>query len=218
MTLFFRAARAALALSMASVSLQAGAARAEGSLLIWSPSKMSSNAYRLRVGAKTPPGSDARAGVDLSVTTSSTGSIRRTRDNARLWAEMRGRGASGAEGNVAAGYNPATGQATASAGVSHRWMATPSIDILINPSVWADSDMRRGHSGSLRVTQKAQVQSIGTGTSLVASGTAIAGQPHVRTELHVEQNVVRGLNVAATLRRQDAELVGAIRARFRVDW
>ncbi|MCD1267129.1 hypothetical protein B5M44_24225 [Shinella sumterensis] len=218
MTPFFRAARAALALSMAFVILPAGAARAEGSLLIWSPSKISGNAYRLRMGARTPPGSDARAGVDFSVTTSSTGSVRRTRDNARLWAEMQGRGASGAEGNVAAGYNPATGRATASAGVSHRWMATPSVDILINPSVWADSDMRHGHTGSVRVTQKAQLQSVTTGTSLIASGTAVSGQPHVKTEFRVEQNVMRGLNVAATVQRQDAEMVGAIRARFRMDW
>jgi hypothetical protein len=40
----------------------------------------------------------------------------------------------------------------------------------------------------------------------------------VTTEFRVEQNVVRGLKVAATLQRQDAELVGAIRARFRVEW
>lgn len=215
---FLRAARVALALAAAFAILPPETGRAEDSLLIWSPSKISGNSYRVRTGARTPPGSDARAGVDFSVTTSSTGRIRKTRDNARLWAEMRGQGSSGADSNVAAGYNPVTGRATASAGLTHRWMATPSVDILITPSIAADSDMHHGHDGSVRVTQKAQLQAVRSGTSLTAIGTTVSGQRQVGTEFRLEQAVVHGLNISATVRRQGEELAGAVRARFRVSW
>nr|WP_298105949.1 hypothetical protein [uncultured Shinella sp.] len=217
MMMFSRAACAALALLLIPVGLPVEA-KASDSLLIWSPTKISKYAYRLRMGARAATRNPVSAGVDFSVATSSTGRISATRDNARLWAEMRTQGRSGAERNVAAGYNPATGRASASAGVSRRWMATPSVDVVLTPSVSADSRARHGYTGSVRLTQKAQIQAVNTGTSFIASGTAVSGERRVGTEFRVEQHVFDGLNVAASLSRQDTGTVGAIRAAFRVNW
>lgn len=211
-------ARATLVLSMILVVLPAIPAQAGDSLVIWSPAKTSDNGYRLRMGAKTATTTDMSAGVDFSVTTSSTGRIRDTRDNARLWAEMRGQGWSGAERNAAAGYNPLTGRVSANVGVSRRWMASPSLDVVLAPSVSADANVRHGYGGSVRMTQKAQLQALRTGTSLVAAGTAVSGNDEIGTELGLEQRVFDRLDLGASLRRQDAGLVGALRARLRFDW
>lgn len=211
-------ARATLVLSMFLAILPAIPAQAGDSLVIWSPAKTSDNGYRLRMGAKTATTTDMSAGVDFSVTTSSTGRIRDTRDNARLWAEMRGQGWSGAERNAAAGYNPLTGRVSANVGVSRRWMASPSLDVVLAPSVSADANVRHGYGGSVRMTQKAQLQALRTGTSLVAAGTAVSGNDEIGTELGLEQRVFDRLDLGASLRRQDAGLVGALRARLRFDW
>ena len=218
MKAFTRAVRAALALPTILAVLPAVPAAAGDSLVIWSPTRSSSHAYRLRMGARAPTAGEMKAGVDLSVTTSSTGRIRDTRDNARLWAEMRGEGRSGAERRAAAGYNPLTGRLSASAGVTRRWMASPSVDVVVEPSVSVDTNMREGYGGSVRVTQKALVQAVRSGTSFAASGTAASGGGEIGTEFHVEQRVFEGLRLAATVRRQDAELVGAVSARLRVSW
>ncbi|WP_411036062.1 hypothetical protein [Shinella sp. BYT-45] len=218
MHVLVRAARAALALSMILVTMPAGKAQAGDSLLIWAPTKLSGYAYRLRMGAKAAARSDMSAGVDVSVATSSTGRIRNTRDNARFWAEMRGQGRSGGERNATAAYNPATGRASASAGVSRRWMATRSVDVVVSPSVSADANVRHGYNGSVRMTQKAQVQALRTGTSFIASGTAVTGSRRIGTELCIEQRVFDGLDLSASVRRQDAELIGAVRAQLRLRW
>jgi hypothetical protein len=218
MTAFAGAARAALALSTILLIPPAGAARAEDSLVIWSPAKLSSYAYRLRLGAKAATAAEMSAGVDISVTASSSGRIRDTRDNARLWAEMRGTGQSGAERNVTAGYNPLTGRVSASAGLSRRWMATPSIDIVLTPAVSADANMRSGDRGAVRVTQQARIQALPTGTSFVATGSTASGQKHIGAELGVEQRVFDCLDLGASVRRQDMRLVGAVRARLRFAW
>lgn len=217
MTMFSRAARVALALLLIPVIFPAQA-KASDSLLIWSPTKISKYAYRLRAGAKTASSNPVSAGVDFSVTTSSTGRINTTRDNMRLWAEMRGQGRLGSERNLTAGYNPATGRVSASAGLSRRWMAAPSVDLVLTPAVSADSPTRHGHSGSVRLAQKAQLQAVNSGTSFIASGTADCGEGRIGTELRVEQRVFEGLDLAASVRRQDADMVGAIRAAFRVSW
>lgn len=217
MTMFSGARRAALALLLIPALLPTQAA-ASDSLLIWSPTKISKYAYRLRMGASAASRNPVSAGIDLSVATSSTGRINTTRDNARLWAEMRAQARSGAERSLAAGYNPATGRASASAGVSRRWMATPSVDLVLTPSVSAESRARHGYNGSVRLKQKAQIQAVNTGTSFIASGTTVSGAGRIGTEFRVEQHVFEGLNVAASVRRQDTDTVGAIRAAFRIRW
>lgn len=218
MKALFRAARTALALSMMAAILPAGPAAAEDSLVIWSPTKVSPYSYRLRTGARAPAGNPVSAGVDFSLTASSTGQIRNTRDNARLWAEMRGQGRSGAERSVVAGYNPVTGRVSANAGVTHRWMASRSVDVVLAPSLSADTPMRRGGRGSVRVTQKAQVQALATGTAFVASGTAVSGERGIGAEMSVEQRLFRCLDLTASVRRQEAGLTGALKARLRVTW
>lgn len=218
MNAFARAARSALALSAILAVLPAGQAAADDSLFIWSPAKISSYAYRLRMGAKATTAAEMSAGVDVSVTTSSTGRIRDTRDNARLWAELRGRGRSGSERSATAGYNPLTGRVSASAGLSRRWMASPSFDVVVTPSVSADANVRHGYRGSVRVTQKAQLQALPTGTSLVAAGTAVSGDRRVGTEFGIEQRVFDGLDLGASVRRQEARLIGTIKAQLRFAW
>lgn len=218
MTVFARAARAALALSTILAILPAGHAVAGDSLLIWSPKKLSSHAYRLRTGARAAAGRDVSGGIDFSVATSSTGRIHRTRDNARLWAEARGQGRSGAQRSASAGYNPATGRISASAAISRRWMASRSVDIVIEPVVSADTTMRHGYGGSVRVTQKAEVRALRTGTSFIASGTVSSGNKTINTELCIEQRLFDGFNLTATVRRQNAELTGALRARLGFSW
>jgi hypothetical protein len=218
MKAFVRAARAALALSTILMILPASPARAGDSLVIWSPAKLSSYAYRLRMGAKAAADNPVSAGVDVSVTTSSTGRIHDTRDNARLWAEMRGQGRSGAERSVTAAYNPLTGRVSASAGISRRWMASPSIDVVVTPSLSADTDVRHGYGGSVRMTQKAQIQALPTGTSFTASGTATSENRAIGTEFGIEQRVFDGLDFRAAVRRHDTSLIGTVRASLRFDW
>ncbi|AOF90006.1 hypothetical protein [Sinorhizobium sp. RAC02] len=218
MDVFARATRTTLALLMILAFLPAGSAEASDSLLIWSPAKLSSNAYRLRMGAKTATGAPVSAGVDVSVTTSSTGRIRDTRDNTRLWAEMRGQGGSGAERNVSAGYNPLTGRVSATAGLSRRWMSSPSFDVVVTQSVTAEANVRHGDRGALRMVQKAQLQALRTGTSFVASGAARSGEGRVGAEFGIEQRVFDCLDLAASARREDASLIGGIKARLRFDW
>lgn len=218
MNAFAGAARTALALSMILVILPAGAARAEDSLLIWSPAKLSGYAYRLRLGAKAATAAEMSAGVDLAVTASSTGRIRDTRDNARLWAEMRGEGLSGAQRNVTAGYNPLTGRVSASAGLSRRWMATPSFDIVLAPSVSADANMRTGDRGAVRMTQQARIQALPAGTDLVATGSTARGQKRIGAEFGVEQRVFDCLDLGASVRRQDMKLISTVKARLRFAW
>lgn len=218
MNAFARAARAALAVSTILLILPAAEAQADDSLLIWSPAKLSSYAYRLRMGAKAATAAEMSAGVDVSITTSSTGRIRDTRDNARLWAELRGHGRSGSERSATAGYNPLTGRVSASAGVSRRWMASPSFDVVVTPSVSADANVRHGYRGSVRMVQKAQLQAVPTGTSFVAAGTAVSGDRRIGTEFGIEQQVFDGLDLGASVRRQEAGLTGTIRARLRFAW
>lgn len=218
MTVFARAARAAFALSAILAILPAWAAVAGDSLLIWSPKKLSSHAYRLRTGARAAAGRDVSGGIDFSVATSSTGRIRKTRDNARLWAEARGQGRSGAQRSASAGYNPVTGRISASAAISRRWMATRSVDIVIEPVVSADKIVRHGDGGTVRVTQKAELLALRTGTSFIASGTAVSGNKTINTELRVEQSLFDGFNLTATVRRQNSELTGAVRARLGFSW
>ncbi len=218
MNAFARAARAALAVSTILLILPAAEAQADDSLLIWSPAKLSSYAYRLRMGAKAATAAEMSAGVDVSITTSSTGRIRDTRDNARLWAELRGQGHSGSERSATAGYNPLTGRVSASAGVSRRWMASPSFDVVVTPSVSADANVRHGYRGSVRMVQKAQLQALPTGTSFVAAGTAVSGDRRIGTEFGIEQQVFDGLDLGASVRRQEAGLTGTIRARLRFAW
>lgn len=218
MDILVRATRAALALSMILAFLTADPAEASDSLLIWSPAKLSSNAYRLRMGAKAATGAPVSAGVDVSVTTSSTGRIRDTRDNARLWAEMRGQGRSGAERSVSAGYNPLTGRVSATAGLSRRWMASPSFDVVVTPSVTAEANMRHGYRGALRMVQKAQVQALRTGTSFVASGAATSGEGRVAAEFGIEQRVFDCLDLTASVRHEDTSLIGGVKAQLRFDW
>lgn len=218
MDVLVRAARAALALSVILAFLPADPAEASDSLLIWSPSKLSGNAYRLRMGAKATTDAPVSAGVDVSVTTSSTGRIRDTRDNARLWAEMRGQGRSGEEASVSAGYNPLTGRVSATAGLSRRWMASPSFDVVVRPSVLAETNIRHGDRGVLRMVQKAQLQALRTGTSFIASGAATSGKGRVGAEFGIEQRLFDCLDLTASVRREDASLVGGIKARLRFDW
>jgi hypothetical protein len=215
---FARAAHAVLALAMILAFQRAGAAAAGDSLLIWSPAKLSASAYRLRMGAQAATGNPVSAGLDVSITTSSTGGIRATRDYARLWAEMRGQGGSGAERSVSAGYNPLTGRVSATAGVSRRWMASPSFDVVVAPSVSADASVRHNDRGALRMTQKARIQALRTGTSFVASGSAASGQRRVAAEFGVEQRVFDCLDLTASVRREDTSLIGAVKAQLRFDW
>lgn len=217
MAMFFHARRAALALLLIPALLPAQAT-ASDSLLIWSPTKISKYAYRLRMGASAASRNPVSAGIDLSVATSSKGRINTTRDNARLWAEMRAQARSGAERSLSAGYNPVTGRASASVGVSRRWMATPSLDLVLTPSISAESRARHGYNGSVRLTQKAHIQAVNTGTSLSASGTTVGGERRIGAEIRLEQRVLEGLDITASLRRQDAGTVGAVRAAFRVRW
>lgn len=214
---FFGAARTVLAFSTILLIPPVGA-RAADSLLIWSPTKISSYAYRLRMGVKAATGNPVSGGVDFSVAASSAGRINATRDNARFWAEMRGQGGSGVERTVTAGYNPATGRASASAGITRRWLAFPSVDLVLAPSVSVESHTRHGYDGSMRITQRALIQLSGSGTSVLATGTAARGQRRIGTEIRVEQRVFEGLDVAASVRRQDASAVGAVKATFRVSW
>lgn len=218
MNAFAGVARTALAILTIFVALPLADARADDSLLIWSPAKLSDYAYRLRMGAKAAAEADMSAGVDFSVATSSTGRIRDTRDNARLWAELRGQANSGAARSVTAGYNPLTGRVSASAGVTRRWMASPSIDVVVTPSVSADANVRHGYRGSVRMTQKAQIQALRTGTSFVAAGTAASGDSGIGTEFGIEQRVFDRLDFGASVRRQDSALVGALKAGLRFDW
>jgi hypothetical protein len=218
MNAFVSAARSALALSMILAVLPAGQAAADDSLLIWSPAKISSYAYRVRMGAKAATAAEMSAGVDVSVTTSSTGRIRDTRDNARLWAELRGQGRSGSERSATAGYNPLTGRVSASAGLSRRWMASPSFDVVVTPSVSADANVRHSYRGSVRMTQKAQFQALPTGTAFVAEGTAVSGDRRVGTEFGIEQRVFDGLDLGASVRRQEARLTGSVKAQLRFAW
>ena len=218
MNAYAGAQRAACALSMILAILPAGAARAQDSLLIWSPAKISSYAYRLRLGARAATATSVSGGVDLSLTASPTGRIRDTRDNARLWAELHGAGPSGAQRNVAAGYNPLTGRVSASIGLSRLWMATPSIDIVLAPAVSADANMREGNPGTVRMTQQARLQALHTGTAFVAIGSAASGQGAIAAEFAVEQRVFDGLDLRASVRRRDTGLTGAVRARLRFDW
>lgn len=213
-----RVARAALALSTILAILPAGPAAAGDSLVIWSPTKVSPYAYRLRTGAKTAAGNPLSAGVDFSVSAWPGGRIRNTRDNARLWAEMAGQGRSGAERSAAAGYNPLTGRVSGRIGVTRRWMASRSIDVVLTPSFSADAAVRRGEHGAFRMTQRAEIQALATGTAFIASGSAASGRHDIGTEFSVEQRLFEGLNLAASVRRQEAELTGALRARFRVSW
>ncbi|MGQ3215721.1 MAG: hypothetical protein ACT6U0_20175 [Shinella sp.] len=218
MDVLVRAAHAALVLSMILASPPAGAAEASDSLLIWSPAKLSGNAYRLRMGAQAATGNPVSAGVDVSVATSSTGRVRNTRDYARLWAEMRGQGRSGAEASVSAGYNPLTGRVSATASVSRRWMASPSFDVVVTPSLTADAHGRQGYRGGVRMAQKTQVQALRTGTSFVASGSAASGKRRVAAEFGVEQRVFDCLDLTASVRREDTSLIGGVKARLRFDW
>lgn len=211
-------ASATLAVTVILAILPVGRAAADDSLLIWSPARVSSQAYRLRMGAKAPTAGEMSAGVDLSVTTSATGRIRDTRDNARLWAEMRGQGRSGAERSIAAGYNPLTGRVSASANVSRRWMASRSIDVVLAPTVSADATTRRGHRGTVRLVNRAQIQALPTGTTLVATGAATNEDRRIATEFGLEQRIFEGLDLGASVRRQNAVLVGAVRARLHFDW
>lgn len=214
-----RAARLALALSAIPIVAPAAPARAgEESLLIFSPSKLSSHAYRLRMGARAAPGSDAGAGVDLSVATSSTGRIRPSQDNARFWAEMRGSGASGAQRRVSAGYNPMTGTVTTSAGLSRRWIATPRVDVVVEPSVAMDGNARTGDRGALRVTQRAEVQAPSTGTALVATGSGAISDRSVGTSVALEQKLFDCLNLRAAVERRGSKTVGSVRARLAFGW
>jgi hypothetical protein len=215
---FKGAARTALATLAILLTLPPAGARAEESLVIFSPAKISLHAYRLRMGARAAAEADMSAGVDLSVTTSSAGRISDTRDNARLWAEMRGEGRSGAERSVTAGYNPLTGRVSATLGVTRRWMPSQAIDVAVTPSVSADANMRHGARGSVRVTQKARISAVRTGTSFVASGTATTGAGGIGTEFGVEQRVFERLDLGASVRRQDAGLVGAVSAQLRFEW
>ena len=218
MNAFVSAARSALALSMILAVLPPGQAAADDSLLIWSPAKISSYAYRVRMGAKAATAAEMSAGVDVSVTTSSTGRIRDTRDNARLWAELRGQGRSGSERSATAGYNPLTGRVSASAGLSRRWMASPSFDVVVTPSVSADANVRHGYRGSVRMTQKAELQALPTGTAFVAAGTAVSGDRRVGTEFGIQQRVFDGLDLGASVRRQEARLTGSVKAQLRFAW
>jgi hypothetical protein len=79
------------------------------------------------MGAKAATAAEMGAGVDVSVTRSSTGRIRDTRDNARLWAELRGQGARQRAQRDGGLQFPLTGRISASAGLSRRWMAPPSF-------------------------------------------------------------------------------------------
>lgn len=218
MDVFVRAAHAVATLVMILALLPAGAAEASDSLLIWSPAKLSSNAYRLRMGAQAATGNPVSAGMDVSITTSATGSVRATRDYARLWAEMRGQGRSGAERSVSAGYNPLTGRVSATVGLSRRWMASPSFDVIVTPSVSADANVRRDDRSAVRMTQKAQIQALRTGTSFVASGSAASGQRRIGAEFGVAQRVFDGFDLTASLRRNDTSLIGAVKAQLRFDW
>ena len=92
---------------------------------IWSSAKLWIDTYCPHTGVKAATGKPVRAGVDVSATTPSTGHIRRTRDNARLWAEMRGQGRSGAERRVFAGCNPLAGPVGAERGVKQRVFDCP---------------------------------------------------------------------------------------------
>ena len=214
-----RAGRLALALSAIPIVVPAVPARAgEESLLIFSPSKLSSHAYRLRMGARAAPGSDAGAGVDLSVATSSTGRIRATQDNARFWAEMRGSGPSGAQRRASAGYNPLTGGVTTSAGLSRRWIATPRVDVVVEPSVAMDGNARTGDHGAVRLAQRAEVQAPSTGTALVATGSGAVGDSNVKGSVALEQKLFDCLDLRAAVERRDSGTVGSLRARLAFRW
>jgi hypothetical protein len=209
---------ATLAVSMILAVLPGGPVQAGDSLVIWSPARTSDNAYRLRMGARRPTTADMSAGVDVSVTTSSTGRIRDTRDNARLWAEMRGQAGADAVRSATAGYNPLTGRVSANVVVSRRWVASSSFDVVFAPSVSADTNVRHGYGGSVRMTQKARLEALRTGTSLIAAGTAASGNDGIDTELGLEQRVFERLDLGASVKRHDAGVVGALRARLRFDW
>ncbi|MFB2552222.1 hypothetical protein [Ensifer soli] len=213
-----RAAGTALLITATVLAMPAGRARADEPLLIWSPSKIASQGYRLRMGMRTPTAADISAGVDLSLRASTSGRIREIRDSTRLWAEVADKTKGGRERSAAAGYNPMTGRGSANAGVSRRWAISPSFDIVLAPSVALDLDVAHGRIGRARMTQKAQIRAVGTGTSLTASGTAITRKGGIGAELGVEQRLFDGLSLGAAFRRQEAATTGALQARLRLDW
>jgi hypothetical protein len=92
------------------------------------------------------------------------------------------------------------------------------VDIVIEPVVSADTTMRHGYGGTVRVTHKAEVRALRTGTSFIASGTVSSANKTINTELCIEQRLFDGFNLTATVRRQNAELTGALRARLGFSW
>jgi hypothetical protein len=189
----------------------------EDSLLIWSPSKLSSHAFRLRMGAKAASSDDASAGVDLSVATSSNGKIAETRDNARLWAEMRRAGHAGTQ-RVAAGYNPLTGHVSTSASVSRTWSVSRDFDVFAEPSISAEAEPVHGYRGSVRVTQKARISLPASGTALTATGTTRSGDSRIKTSLSVEQQLFQHVNVRAAVEKRNSEPFASLKASLALRW
>ncbi|MCF3643090.1 hypothetical protein LXM94_24320 [Rhizobium sp. TRM95111] len=218
--------RFALSASLASILFLAATAAVvrpasaeDTSLLIWSPEKISDYAYRLRVGAVSPRVSALSAGVDLSIATSSTGTVSDPTEPAIFWTEYGATGPRGVERRVRLGLNALTGLASTGIGVSRTFMVTPAIDVVSERALDLSYDPVRGYIGSANARQSGRVALVGTGTSFVASGVTSLRESSVAATLAVEQSLFDSMSLRAAVSKESSSApVGSLSASFSLRW
>ncbi len=193
------------------------AAAGDNSLLIWSPSKTSDYGYKLRVGARAPERDVLRAGVDLSIATSSTGKINEPADPVRLWAETSNSAPRGATRRLNFGLNTLTGASAANIGLSRTWMVTPGMDLVGEGGVSVACNAYHAYCGSVSASQSVRLSALKTGTSVTASRSAVRGET-TSASVALEQRLSDHLNLRAAMRDLSSEPITSVGATFSFDW
>lgn len=180
---------AAAGIALICVGPFAPAVAGEDGPLIWAQRRAGSNAYKLRLGLRSPGRWEAASGAELSLKAAPSGKIIPPEAPVRLWGTVSRQGgprAAARSSRLSMGFDPLTGAGNVGAGTARTWIVTPTVDSEVQRTIAVQCNVYEKHCGRPKLTQSARLSSTATKTSIVVesglSGEGLSGLDRIAVE------------------------------------
>lgn len=197
-------------------------ALADDSPLVFTPSKIDRNAYKVRMGVKLPTTLDTSVGADVSVLASEDGRIRPKGMPVKIWGALGARSGQGSGSvrnrEISAQFNTVTGQSNVAVSNSRTWIVTPGLDFESHRALQLSCNSYEKHCSSFSASQSARASLAQTGTAFVAQATVSGMHADIGGRIGIEQTVSEHLNLGLALDNPMSAPVGSVTARYALNW
>jgi hypothetical protein len=190
-------------------------------LVIWTPVKVSENAYKATMGFRLPSEWETSAGADLGLASTPGGVLQADSQQASLWGKISKVSVTPAtRAEQAASLRVDTLRRSGSLLLSRSrsWIISDSIDLQSTRSVSLDYEALVTRQASVHGSQALKLMHPWTGTSIFAAAT-VSSLADVSSSIGVNQNILPHLDLSATIANPGTPARSrAIRLNYQVRW